>query len=128
MFWFWVFMMAVNLLLSATMIGFGRAFVKTPPKQVNDFFGYRTAMSTKNKDTWVFAHRYFGRIWFVLGIVVAALVAVVFLILLGKSIDTVGNVGGVTAIVQCVFLVAPILPTERALRKTFDRWGNRIGK
>ncbi len=125
MHWLWVFMLVVNLLLPATMLGFGRAFQNKPPKQINDFFGYRTAMSTKNKDTWVFAHRYFGRIWFVLGIITVIAVAVVFLFLLGKSIDTVGNVGGVTAMVQCVFLVAPILPTEIALRKTFDKWGSR---
>lgn len=128
MLWLWVFMLVVNLLLSVSMMGFGRAFVKSPPKQVNDYFGYRTAMSTKNKDTWSFAHRYFGRIWFVLGIITTVAVAVVFLILLEKSIDTVGKVGGICAMLQCVLLIAPILPTERALRKTFDRWGNRMGK
>ncbi len=124
MLWFWVFMLIVNLLIPVTMLGFGWSFQKRPPKQIGEVFGYRTAMSTKNKDTWAFAHRYFGRIWFVTGCVTAIAVGVVFVLLLGKSTETVGKVGGAMALVQCALLVAPILPTEIAMRKTFDRWGN----
>jgi uncharacterized membrane protein len=29
-----------------------------PPKNINDFYGYRTAKSKKNQETWDFAQRY----------------------------------------------------------------------
>ncbi|MCY6372198.1 SdpI family protein [Clostridium ganghwense] len=40
--------------------------MKKPPKEINSTFGYRTTMSSKNKDTWNFAHRYAGIVWFIL--------------------------------------------------------------
>lgn len=34
-----------------TMVGFGRLFMAKAPKNINMLFGYRTAMSMKNRDT-----------------------------------------------------------------------------
>ena len=48
---FWIFMLVMNLLIPATMAGFGRAFLKKAPGKINYAFGYRTSMSMKNKDT-----------------------------------------------------------------------------
>jgi len=61
---FWVYMLAFDLLIPLTMIFFGRRFAAAPPKSINPLFGYRTAMSMKNEDTWAFAHRFCGRLWF----------------------------------------------------------------
>ena len=47
------------------------------------------------------------------------------LFVLGKDKDTVGNLGAAISMLQLVFLIAPIFPTERALKKTFDKKGNR---
>ena len=44
---------------------------------------------------------------------------------LGKDKDTVGNLGAAISMLQVVFLIVPIFPTERALNKTFDKKGNR---
>ena len=33
----------MTLVLSATMIGFGRLFQKNPPQEINSLYGYRTA-------------------------------------------------------------------------------------
>ena len=49
-------MLVMNLLIPATMAGFGRAFLKKAPGKINYAFGYRTSMSMKNKDTWDYAH------------------------------------------------------------------------
>ena len=64
---FWIFMLIMDLLLPFTMIGFGRYFMKKAPKEINSLFGYRTSMSMKNKDTWEFAHKYSGKVWYVCG-------------------------------------------------------------
>ena len=60
--WFWIFMFLCNLLIPLFMAGFGRVMLKHPPKEINNFFGYRTAMSRKNRDTWDFAHALCGKI------------------------------------------------------------------
>ena len=61
---FWIFMLIMDLLIPFTMIGFGKMFLKKAPDQINYVFGYRTSMSMKNQDTWVFAHHYcFGGIF-----------------------------------------------------------------
>ena len=62
---FWIFMLIMDLLIPFTMIGFGKMFLKKAPDQINYVFGYRTSMSMKNQDTWVFAHHYCGKIWYI---------------------------------------------------------------
>ena len=64
---FWIFMLIMDLLIPFTMIGFGYLFLKRTPKNINVLFGYRTTMSMKNRDTWEFAHRYCGKLWYMWG-------------------------------------------------------------
>ena len=79
----------------------------------------------KNKDTWEFAHKYFGKIWYSWGWIVLAVSVVVMLFTFGKSDDTVGYTGGILCYIQMVPLLVPIIPTEKALKKNFDKDGNR---
>lgn len=123
---FWVFMLIMNLLIPVTMIGFGKYFLKNAPKEINGIFGYRTTMSMKNKDTWLFAHNYFGKFWYIGGLILLPISVIIMVFVIGKTEDTVGIVGGILCIVQMIPLVAPILPTERALRRAFDKNGNRL--
>lgn len=44
---FWISMVIMDLLIPFTMIGFGKYFLKTAPKEINTVFGYRTTMSIK---------------------------------------------------------------------------------
>ena len=46
---FWLFLTAMDLLIPAIMVGFGRRFLKHPPKTINALYGYRTARSMKNQ-------------------------------------------------------------------------------
>ena len=59
--WEWLFMLCCNLLLPIVMIIGGVMMWKYPPKNINDFIGYRTYRSMKNMDTWIFANNYCGR-------------------------------------------------------------------
>ena len=54
---FWIFMLVMDLLLPGVMLWFGSLFLRGVPREINPVFGYRTAMSMKNRDTWAFAHR-----------------------------------------------------------------------
>lgn len=82
-------------------------------------------MSMKNQDTWKFAHEYCGKLWYQWGKITLIVTLVAMLFLLGKSVDTIGNWGGVICMIQLVPLIGVIGPTEHALRKTFDKDGNR---
>lgn len=122
---FWLFMMAMDLLIPFTMIGFGKYFINNAPKEINCAFGYRTSMSMKNKDTWEFAHHYCGKLWLRLGWItlVPSLISMVFVI--GKDVDVIGNFGGILCGIQIIFLIGSIFPTEIALKNNFDKHGNR---
>ena len=122
---FWIFMVIMDLMIPVIMIVFGKVFFKNPPKEINMIYGYRTGRSMKNKDTWDFAHRYFGRIWLWGGIVLLPLSLVVMLFALGRNQDTVGNVGGALCFVQMIPMIGAILPTEIALKKEFDAEGRK---
>lgn len=120
---FWIFMMIMNLLTPFIMLAFGKYFSKSAPKEINNCFGYRTTMSMKNQDTWEFAHHYCGRIWIKCGWITLVLSILVMLLVIGKNEEMVGSVGAIVCIIQCVFLVGSIFPTEAALKKKFDKNG-----
>ena len=122
---FWIYMLIISLVIPLTMVIFGRHFMHHPPKDINSFYGYRTSMSMKSRETWDFAHMYFGKLWFILGLVLLPLSLIPMFFLLGKSVEATGNFSLVIMGVQLVFLVVPIFPTERALKKNFDQFGFR---
>ena len=118
---FWIFMLVVNLILPITMIFLGRYYSRKAPKNINWVYGYRTTMSTKNKDTWEFAHKLLGKMWYRCGIVLLPLSALVMLFVLGKRENIVAITGEIICGVQVVIMVLVIHPIERALRKNFDK-------
>ena len=122
---FWIFMLGMDLLIPFTMIGFGRYFLKSAPKEINAVFGYRSSMSMKNKDTWAFAHHYCGRLWYCGGWMLLPVSVLVMALVAGKPQDVVGTAGGILCEVQLIPLIGSIVPTEIALRKNFDKNGNR---
>ena len=122
---FWIFMMTINLILPITMILLGRYYSRKAPKNINWVYGYRTPMSTKNKETWEFAHKYFGKLWYKFGIILLPVSIVAMLFVLGKSENIIGIVGEIICGVQVVLMVLVILPIEHALKKNFDKDGNR---
>lgn len=122
---FWVFMLVMDLLVPCVMIGFGWLFLNRPPREINHAFGYRTALSMRNQDTWQFAHHYCGKLWFRLGWVLLPLSAVPLLAVFGKDVETVGIAGGAVCAVQLIPMLGSVVPVETALKKTFDRDGKR---
>ena len=122
---FWIFMFLMILIVPLAFLGIGHLFRKSAPKDINYAFGYRTKRSMMNQDTWKFAHQYIGRLWFILGIVVLPLSIIPMLLVIGKSVDTIGTVGGIVEGIQIVLMVCSIIPTEIALRKKFDEHGKQ---
>ena len=122
---FWIFMLATGLLFPAIMILFGAVFMKTAPKKINYIFGYRTDMSMKNRETWEFAHKYMGKLWFRFGLLLIPITVIPMLFVIGNSENAVATVGLIVGFVNTVTLIVPIFFTEKALNKAFDKDGNR---
>lgn len=122
---FWIFMLICVLLIPLVMIIFGYKFKKSAPEDINYVYGYRTAMSTQSRDTWEFAHNYFGKLWLILGIIILIPSVIGMFLVIGSDNDTVGYTGMAITFVQILFLVIPIIPTEIALKKNFDENGDR---
>ncbi|RKI41338.1 SdpI family protein [bacterium D16-51] len=125
---FWIYMFLSNELVPILMLIFGRIFKKHPPKNINSLYGYRTSMSTKNIETWNFAHAYCGRLWWRIGLAMFLSTAAAMLPLIGKTMDEIGFWSSLIMIIQCAALIVSILPVERALRKNFDKTGKRISQ
>jgi len=125
---FWIFMFVMNLLTPLVMIIFGYIYSKKPPQKPKSKFaysGYRTPMSMKNEETWEYANRFFGKLWFRFGIAVGLISIIVLFFFIGKDKDTVGFAGMIICYVQLIAMLLPVIPTELALRRRFDKNGNR---
>ena len=122
---FWIFCTAMVLLTPVVMLLFGRRFQKKPPKTINSLYGYRTTRSMKNQDTWDFAHRTCGKLWFKLGLALLPVSLLAMLTVLGRGTTPVGMACFVVVMIQMAVLVGSLFPVERALKKTFDDFGRK---
>ncbi|MBQ3050079.1 MAG: SdpI family protein [Oscillospiraceae bacterium] len=122
---FWIFMLLFTLFIPVLMLIFGSSFIKNAPKEINYVYGYRTARSMKNRDTWEFAHKHIGRLWVVIALIMLPLSVVPMLFVIGKSHDIIGTVNCAVMFLQLIPLIVPIFFTEAALKKAFDEDGNR---
>lgn len=122
---FWWIMLAFSLLIPLVMILGGRLMWKRCPKEINFIYGYRTARSMVNEDTWKFAHEHCGRLWWRWGFLTLIPSVLIQLPFYGGSEETVGIVGTVVMVAQCLVLLISLAPTEAALKKTFTEDGKR---
>ena len=123
---FWIFMLCFTVLIPLIMIIFGKVFSKTAPKNINYLFGYRTNRSMKNQETWNFAHKVIGKIWWIWGIVILIVSVVVLILFVGADNDTIGNASCIIIFAQLIFLFITIFFVERKLKKNFDDDGNPL--
>lgn len=124
-FLFWLFMLAMALLIPGSMTLLGQSFANNPPGEINGGYGYRTTRSMRNRQTWEFAQRYSGRFWFRAGWPVLAVSLVWMVLLFGRDAGTVGRFGMILTGLQMVPFLAVIPATERALNREFDDFGRK---
>lgn len=112
-----------NMFIPLIMIAFGKLFENNAPKSINGFYGYRTKMSMKNKDTWEFAHKYCGKLWKKIGAMLCIITLILTVLFFSWSEDIQGTVLGVIVTIQMAVLVGSIFLVESALKKNFDKDG-----
>ena len=122
----WIATLLICSLLPLLMIVQGIFFKRGGPKNINHIYGYRTHRSMLNETTWRFAHRYCGKLWFISGLILLPISVIVVLCLLGQENATLGVAAAIICSTQVVVLVlGSWIPTELALKRTFDNKGNR---
>lgn len=122
---FSIFMLIMVLLIPLTMLFFGWLLFRKTPKEINYVYGYRTKRSMMNEETWKFANQYFGKLWYLCGLISVPLSVTAIALVLGKGTETVGTIGGIITMLQFLPLIGAIVPTESELKKNFDENGKR---
>lgn len=120
----WLYMTLTNLIIPFVMLSFGAYFYRRPPKGINVIFGYRTKRSMQNEETWKFAHQYFGKLWFLLGMPTLIITIGAMWLLYSKKVNILSIVGILITLVQLITVFITIVLTERALKHSFDNNGN----
>ncbi len=122
----WIAALFISVFLPLIMIVQGIFFRRGGPKKINHVYGYRTHRAMLNEDTWRFAHRYCGKLWLVCGLILLPLSLIAILCLIDQSNETLGIAAALICGTQIVvLLLGTALPTELALKRTFDKNGNR---
>lgn len=116
---FWFFMLIMVLLTPLAMVILGKNFEKSPPKEINSSFGYRTRRSMQNQETWDFAHQEIGKLWFKLGVSTLFLSVGAMFFPFGKSINYVSFYGLAIVVIQIIAMIATIFLVERELKENF---------
>ncbi len=114
-----------TLIIPVMMIIIGLIFNHKPPKVINSMNGYRSKLSMKNQDTWDYANRYMGEVWFKLGIAMSIISLALTFLYIGKDKDTQGWILFAFTMVQLAMMLSTIVVIELKLRKVFDKDGNR---
>ncbi|WP_025725229.1 SdpI family protein [Acholeplasma granularum] len=123
--WMIIFFVITINLIPLMMFIFGLYFHKSPPKEISDYIGYRTKYSKLNQDTWTFANKFMGILWFRLSFVVLAFSLIPIPFIYNKNQEVIAIILVSTLLVQTLILIISIIPVEIALRKHFDSKGNR---
>lgn len=121
--WFYISMFLCNLLIPLIMLIAGHCMYRHPPKKINGYVGYRSQMAKKNKDTWMFAHEYCGKLWEKLGAVLLIPSIIVQLPFVHANDDRIGILTAVLESVQIAIMLCSIVSVEKALMRTFDSNG-----
>jgi uncharacterized membrane protein len=119
-----IFDIVIMLLIPIVIIVCGYIFSRITIG-VNHVAGYRTTMSMKNDETWKFANGMASRIWIVMGYILLGLSCVIFGILYFTDQDALDGAAFTMVIIQTLLIILSIIPVEKALKKNFDRDGNR---
>ncbi len=123
---FWTLMLLTAVLCPLMMLVIGAIYKSRAPRKINRFSGYRTARSMKNIDTWTFAHKYIARLWLAWGAVLIVPSVIPMLFVICKSEEIISIVALIVCFIGLSVMMATLIPTEIALKKNFDKDGNRI--
>ena len=122
---YWSYLVLIDLLLPCVMVVCGMIFRKHPPRHPSGIWGYRTRRSLKSRESWDYANRYVGNIWYRWGLILLPLSVIPMLFVLGAEPGTLSAVTVVVCLLQLIPVIGANILTEKALKEHFDQDGSR---
>jgi uncharacterized membrane protein len=95
----------------------GYAMKRFPPKRINSLYGYRTAASMKNQQTWDEANNYSAKLMIKAGLV-AILPGLIMAALIPIKYEFVMAIAAILAVIGITITL--LVCTEKHLKKIFD--------
>ena len=121
---FWIFMFVITLLIPVALLLTWYLCPKL--KTINNASGYRTKRSMQNQDTWDFAQKYCSKISLYMFFPSLILAIAIMPTAISKPIDRIGWIGLSITMIQMISFIVIMISTEKALKKTFDKSGNKV--
>lgn len=114
---FWI----VDLIIPVVMVIIGMVFSNRPPRKINEISGYRTRNSMLSENTWIYANKRCGILYFKEGFILLLVIIIskLFIPIPKEYLSIIHVLLGVIA------LVIPIPFVENELRTKFDSLGNK---
>ena len=78
----------------------------------------------KNEETWKFAHKTCGGLWWKLGVVMLIISALIHVPFYGASDDALSILSLIVTMLQLALIIASIFVIESALKKKFNEDGS----
>jgi len=114
----YTFLLIMTMMTPILMILIGLLWKKHPPKQINSFYGYRTARSMQSLEAWDYAHAYHAKVWLLWGGVLLLISLAAMILIYGKENYEIYDL--VIVGIQIAVMLLSIVPTELALKKRFS--------
>lgn len=121
---FWIFMFIITLLIPAALLLTWHLCPRL--KTINNASGYRTKQSMKNQGTWDFAQKHCAKISLYMFFSSLMVAIAIMPRVINMSMDRIGWIGLSITIIQMISFVVIIISTEKSLKNTFDKSGNRV--
>ena len=110
------------LIIPVLIIGIGIAWYKYPPREIDQYSGYRTKRAMKSEEAWVFAQKYWGKLSMLLDIPLFLTVIVFYMI--NKSVAQSSDMIFLMFLgIQLLLVILPVPFVEYALKNKFDSQG-----
>ncbi len=104
------------VIIPALVIFLGFGLFQYPPKDIEQYYGYRTKRAMRSKEAWIFAQQYSGKLYMIMGIPMLILAVIVYLILKKQLTESIFLI---LLIVETIAIFIPIPIVEKALKSEF---------
>lgn len=109
----------INFVMPISLIIYGYIYIKRANKGTNSSFGYRTSRSMKSKETWEYSNNRLGKLWMILGFVLAIFSVAYSLIFQREQLE----LSKTLLILGLIICIAPLFIVEKELKERFDEEG-----
>ena len=103
-------------ILPLLTISIGYIMFNYPPKKINHFVGYRTFRSMKNENNWIFANKYCGKSWIIIGIIMLIITIILFLLNHLKIVNITEDIMLIIVFCEIFAIISPTFVIEKRLK------------